>query len=96
MGLIAFNNFGHVSKVQNNYTISSSRYSFQQKYEGFILLAILDKMKLNNHDTFLDIGCNVGIQLIPLSFLVKNAYGIDHKFCLQKLKKDSLNFLIKI
>ena len=44
-------------------------------------------MKINNHDTFLDIGCNVGTQLIPISFLVKNAYGIDHKFCLQKIKK---------
>ena len=87
MGKIAFHNFGFVSKVQNNFTISSSRYAFQKKYEYFILLDIIKKMKINNHDTFLDIGCNVGTQLIPISFLVKNAYGIDHKSCLQKIKK---------
>ena len=76
MGKIAFHNFGFVSKVQNNFTISSSRYAFQKKYEYFILLDIINKMKINNHDTFLDVGCNVGTQLIPISFLVKNAHCI--------------------
>lgn len=90
MSNISFKNFGYVAEKvgYKNIFISSSRYEFQKKNLPIILENIKKKLKLTNNDTFLDIGCGLGLFLIPLSFFSKNAYGIDHKNFINKIKKN--------
>jgi len=87
MSKVSFKNFGYVSSISKNYTISSSRYPHQKKYEKRILMNIIHNLKINKKDEVLDIGCNVGTHLIPLYFKTKKIYGIDHKECISVLKK---------
>lgn len=88
MSNISFENFGYIAKKVGfkNINISSSRHDFQQKYYPDILTNILKKLKINKHDVFLDIGCGLGLFLIPISFFCKSAYGLDHKNFIIKLK----------
>ena len=98
MGRISFENFGHVAKKSDNFTISSSRYFHQKKFEEKIFIDIFKKLSIASNDLVLDVGCNVGTHLIPLYFVVDEIYGIDHKNCISALKKrfpeiPSKNFL---
>ena len=86
MGRISFNNFGYVAGKSRDYTISASRFYHQKKYEKKIIIDIIKKLSLNESDDLLDIGCNVGTQLIPLSFVVDRVYGLDHKKCISKIQ----------
>ena len=95
MSKVSFKNFGYVSSISNNYTISSSRYPHQKKYEKRILMSIIHNLKINKKDEVLDIGCNVGTHLIPLYFKAKKVYGIDHKECINVLKKKTARNFIK-
>jgi SAM-dependent methyltransferase len=89
MSIISFNNFGFIAKKIGfqNISISSSRYSFQKKYYPGILKGILKKLKINEKDIFLDIGCGLGLFLIPISFFCKESYGIDHKNFISQIKE---------
>ena len=88
MSKVSFENFGHVAKKvgYKNITISSSRYNFQEKYMPLILEDIKAKLKISNDDSLLDIGCGLGLFLIPLSFFCKNVIGIDHKNFIKQIK----------
>ena len=88
MSEISFENFGHVAKKvgYRNITISSSRYNFQEKHMPSILENIKNKLKISHDDTLLDIGCGLGLFLIPLSFFCKNVVGIDHKNFINQIK----------
>tara|TARA_B100000029_G_scaffold362937_1_gene355965 strand:- start:483 stop:1223 length:741 start_codon:yes stop_codon:yes gene_type:complete len=86
MGKISFNNFGYVAEKSKDYTISASRFFYWKKFEKKIILDIVKKLSINEEDKLLDVGCNVGNQLIPLSFIAKEVYGLDHVKCIKKLK----------
>tara|TARA_B110000438_G_C15775724_1_gene633950 strand:+ start:961 stop:1701 length:741 start_codon:yes stop_codon:yes gene_type:complete len=86
MGKLSFENFGYVSNKSKNFTISSSRYLHMQKYEKIVLKDIMSKLSVKPTDVILDIGCNVGMHLMPLFFFVDKIYGNDHKKCLETLK----------
>ena len=47
----------------------------------------MSKLDLGPMDRLLEIGCGVGNLLIPLSFMVKQAYGIDHPEVVESLRK---------
>ena len=88
MSNVSFENFGHVAKKvgYKNINISSSRYNFQEKYMPQILEDIKNKLKISSEDTLLDIGCGLGLFLIPLSFFCRNVVGIDHKNFIKQIK----------
>ena len=41
------------------------------------------------HDSFLDIGCGLGLNLIPISARVSRAAGCDHPNVINRLKQQS-------
>jgi len=97
MSRISFENYGKLVNECIDPTIISGRYLSQREQERNILVDIINKLKINSHDTCLDIGCSVGNILIPLSFLVKFITGIDHPNCIEALKKrinsDNINLI---
>lgn len=88
MSETSFENFGYVAKKvgYKNILISSSRYNFQQRHMPTVLENVKKKLKISHDDTLLDIGCGLGLFLIPLSFFCKNIIGIDHKNFIHQIK----------
>lgn len=87
MSKISFDNYGKLAREVSDATLVSGRYAMQADSERSILLDVIEKLQIEPRDLLLDIGCNVGNLLIPLSFLTKQATGIDHPSCLEGLKK---------
>ena len=81
MSEVSFENFGHAAKKAGygNIFISSSRYKFQEKFIPILINDIKNKLRVSHKDTLLDIGCGLGLFLIPLSFFCNTIVGIDHK-----------------
>lgn len=81
MSEVSFENFGHETKKAGygNIFISSSRYKFQEKFIPILINDIKNKLRVSHKDTLLDIGCGLGLFLIPLSFFCNTIVGIDHK-----------------
>jgi 2-polyprenyl-3-methyl-5-hydroxy-6-metoxy-1,4-benzoquinol methylase len=78
-----FENYGTIASQELSFTEMSGRYHSQVLSEKKILLDIVKKLKINPRDLLLEIGCGPGQILIPLSFLVSAATGVDHpKVCL--------------
>lgn len=56
----------------------AGRYRSQVQDERRILIDILKKLEIGPDNRLLEIGCGPGQILIPLSFLVSDATGVDH------------------
>ena len=61
----------------------SGRYIFQKEKQNRIVFDVRKKLKIKKTNTLLEIGCNIGFILTPLSYYVKEAVGIDHPSCLK-------------
>ncbi|MGB0383336.1 MAG: class I SAM-dependent methyltransferase [Ardenticatenaceae bacterium] len=85
MSRVSFDNYGQMAQQGVSWTESSGRYSIQEANEKNIILDVVQKLKLSSKDELLEIGCGPGNLLIPLSFLVKSATGIDHPEILSRL-----------
>lgn len=96
MSEVSFENFGHVAKKvgYGNIFISSSRYNFQEKFIPILLNDIKNKLRVSHKDTLLDVGCGLGLFLIPLSFFCNTVVGIDHKNFINQIKSN-FKFIIK-
>ncbi|MGE4556726.1 MAG: class I SAM-dependent methyltransferase [Desulfovibrionaceae bacterium] len=81
----SFDNFGLAAKRMSNYTVMASRYAHQSVNERRIIVDLQHKLDLKPNDTLLEIGCNSGTLLIPLSFLVRQSFAVDHEDCLKVL-----------
>jgi cyclopropane fatty-acyl-phospholipid synthase-like methyltransferase len=82
---ISFENYGRLARELNDTTEISGRYVNQSMSQRKILPDLVSKLQISPPDKLLEIGCNVGNLLIPLSFLVDSVTGIDHASCLQRL-----------
>ena len=83
---VSFDNYGKLAREVQDPTIMAGRYAIQAPAERSILPDVLEKLQIRPQDKLLDIGCNVGALLIPLSYLVHGVTGIDHPSCLEKLR----------
>jgi 2-polyprenyl-3-methyl-5-hydroxy-6-metoxy-1,4-benzoquinol methylase len=83
---ISFDNYGKRAERLDDPTLIAGRLGIQKEDERNIAKDVLKKLDLRASDSVLDIGCNVGNLLIPLSFSVKDITGIDHPSCLERLK----------
>ncbi len=81
-----FEYYGENALTLNNFAEIAGRYSFQRQAEQYLLQYLLEKLSLSPDDDVLEIGCGAGNLLIPLSFFVRSATGIDHPNLLAKLK----------
>ena len=88
MSQISFENFALRAQKQSlDPTQIAGRYLNQKNDERNILIDIINKLNIVSTHNCLEIGCNVGNILIPLSFLVNSIVGIDHPACLAVLKE---------
>jgi len=85
MGRKAFENFGKTALRDCDYTVLSGRYTTIKEAEKHIVRDVAGKLALTADDDLLEIGCGVGNLLIPLSFQVRSATGLDHANVVAKL-----------
>ncbi|KKW27879.1 MAG: SAM-dependent methyltransferase [Candidatus Kaiserbacteria bacterium GW2011_GWB1_52_6] len=81
----AYEQFGKRA-TQANFQEIAGRFAFQKKSEQYLLFDIVEKLSLMPKDDLLEIGCGAGNLLIPLSFFVNSAAGVDHPNLLKRLK----------
>lgn len=78
MSRITFENYGRTAREVDDLTIVSGRYAVQAEAQKLIVRDVATKLELAPVDRLLEIGCGPGNILIPLSFMVGRAVGIDH------------------
>lgn len=97
-----FENYGRRARLGAQTTELAGRYPSQVNSEREILVNVIQKLEVKPRDCLLEIGCGPGQILIPLSFLVHEATGVDHpevcavvekKFRTDNLKVVGGNFL---
>lgn len=86
MSRITFENYGLAAQKEANVTVVSGRYAVQQSAERLIVRDVAEKLNLQPDDRLLEIGCGPGNLLIPLSFEVAHATGIDHPEVCRRLR----------
>jgi len=84
---ISFENYGKLARDLQDPTVVGGRYPLQAAAQRHIVRDIAQKLELRPEDDLLEIGCNIGNLLVPLSFLVERVVGVDHPSCLEALQK---------
>jgi cyclopropane fatty-acyl-phospholipid synthase-like methyltransferase len=79
--------YGEAATALDNLTEVSGRYGMQAEAERRITRDVSQKLRLKSTDRLLEIGCGVGNVLIPLSFFVASATGVDHPKLVGRLQK---------
>lgn len=87
MSRITFENYGKAARHNLDLTLVSGRYKLQKLAERRIVPDVTSKLALASEDRLLEIGCGPGNLLIPLSFMVTEATGIDHPDVCARLKQ---------
>jgi 2-polyprenyl-3-methyl-5-hydroxy-6-metoxy-1,4-benzoquinol methylase len=87
MSRTSYENYGRRARELQDPTQMAARYQIQKDGERRIFHDVVDKLRLGPNDVLLDLGCNVGNLLIPLSFLVREVVGIDHPSCICRLQE---------
>ena len=80
-----FEGYGHLARSDISDTAVAGRYPSQARAERLIPAEIAAKLDLGPTDTLLDVGCGPGRALIPLSYMVREAVGIDHPDVIARL-----------
>ena len=68
-------------------TMKNGRYPFQEDAERRIVPDVMRKLAPKPDDILLDIGFGTGTILVPFSFVVREAYGIDNANMVTNLAK---------
>lgn len=88
MSQVSFENFARAAaQTDLPDTEIAGRYPFQAVAERRILGDVVAKLALQPTDRLLEVGCGPGNLLIPLSFLVDQASGIDNAPAIQRLQQ---------
>lgn len=87
MSRVTFENYGKAARLNLDSTIASGRYALQRLSERRIVMDVAAKLALSPNDHLLEIGCGPGNLLVPLSFLVEQAVGIDHPDVCARLRQ---------
>ena len=86
MSRITFENYGRLSQEIEDPTVIGGRYANQHRAEKLIVKDVVQKLDIRPDDRLLEIGCGPGNLLIPLSFMLQSAVGIDHPSVCKYLK----------
>lgn len=83
--------YGKVSQSINDSTLVSGRCNIQKYAEPLIIQDVISKLEIGREDRVLEIGCGLGTILLPLAFIAKKVYGIDHPDIISRLKQQPIN-----
>ncbi len=78
MSRAQFEEYARLAREGIDPTLVAGRYGIQKRAEGLMVADVADKLQLGPDDRLLEIGCGPGNLLIPLSFMVQSATGLDH------------------
>lgn len=87
MGKKTFQQYGELADTDYSPSVKSGRYWIQAGNEASMIRDVLSKLELQPTDRLFEIGCGAGNLLIPLSFMVAHAAGIDHPKVIENLEK---------
>lgn len=87
MSITSFENYSAIAQTHTvKDTEIAGRYEFQAAAERLIVPDVLKKLDINNEDNLIEIGCGTGNLLIPLSYFVAEASGLDNSGVIGRLK----------
>lgn len=87
-----YNTYGKMASQSGIASITQNgRYYAQKDAEKYVPIDVIKKLEPNLQNSFLDIGCGLGLNLIPISARVDHAVGCDHPNVLKRLKQKSPN-----
>lgn len=87
MSGLSFEAFGDLGASDLTDTEKAGRHPIQADDEKNIIADVITKLDLGPADDLLEIGCGTGTLMIPLSFMVRNATGIDHENMIGSLRR---------
>lgn len=82
-----FETYGKLAKQDVDDTCQNGRYAIQKDAEANIPADIISKLAIKPTDSFLDIGCGLGLNLKPIAGMVAEAVGCDHENVIEKAKE---------
>jgi SAM-dependent methyltransferase len=80
----AYEAYGQAARDLTTPTLIAGRNRFQAAEEENIVRDVAEKLRLCPSHRLLEVGCNIGILLTPLSRHVAEAVGVDHPSCIAK------------
>ncbi len=80
-----FDTYGRMAKADVDDIIQNGRYYAQADAEKFVPEDVFKKLRLNENDVFLDVGCGLGLNLYPALTVVKEAHACDHTNVIDQL-----------
>ena len=85
-----FESYGKMAQNNNIASITQNgRYHAQKGAEQYVSIDVIQKLEPNAQNSFLDIGCGLGLNLIPISARVSHAIGCDHPNVINRLRQQS-------
>lgn len=87
MTTTAYDIYGELSGRVTSLTVAAGRYSFQGEAITAIVEDVLKKLQPSRSDRLLEVGCNVGLLLTPISGHVAEATGLDHPTCIRRYRE---------
>lgn len=74
----AIDTYGQLAREGAPAIVQAGRHTMQVEAERLVVPDVMAKLAPQPTNTLLEIGCGPGNLLIPLSFLVAHAVGVDH------------------
>ena len=85
-----YDNYGRMAAAGVTEILQNGRYTSQKEAVQHVPDDVAKKLKINRDDTFLDIGCGLGLNLIPISKIVRLAFACDHPNVIKRLCEKDL------
>ena len=70
--------YARMARMASDPILVAGRYSIQRRAERLVVMDVAATLEVKPDDRLLEIGCGPGNLLIPLSFMVQSAVGMDH------------------
>ncbi len=85
-----FEYYGRIADADVADTHQNGRYMAQKDGEKYVPADVIKKLQLDDGDTMLDIGCGMGLTLLPVAAIAKFVDCCDHPKVIEKLKSRGL------
>ena len=85
-----FDIYGRMAVAGVTEMLQNGRYTSQKEAVQHVPDDVAKKLKINRDDTFFDIGCGLGLNLIPISKIARLAFACDHPNVIKMLRKKEL------